>query len=196
MGSERARSRRRARRGRRAGGVGGVSQLGQLFSGPAVPSTLKAAANVDVREARHPRLPHIPTRIVAATAPVAAAVRPTPVARARRPTRRTPTGGGPRTPTAHRSPGSARPVGVTAKPVTPPPPATTVTPPPPPPPAPRKTITRRVGDSLNRVVKPVPIVGPTAARAIDAVVTTVDKVLPLPPASQAVQGLVAGLKKG
>jgi hypothetical protein len=66
----------------------------------------------------------------------------------------------------------------------------TTAPPPPPPPPPPKTITRRVGDTVDKVVAPLPIVGPTATKAIDTVVTTVDKVLPLPPPTQIVSGLL------
>jgi len=66
----------------------------------------------------------------------------------------------------------------------------TTTTPPPPPPAPPKTITRRVGDTVDKVVAQVPVVGPTATKAIDTVVTTVDKVLPLPPPTQVVSALL------
>jgi hypothetical protein len=172
------------------GGVGGVRRLGQLFSGPTVPSRLQAASKVDVRTERHVALPHVPARIVAGAGPAARTVRATPVHRAvRHQTGRSGAGGGspPPTPTAHRSPGSAKPVGSTP----PPKPVSTTPPPtPPPPPAPPKTITRRVGDAVNSVVAPVPIVGPTAARAINSVVTTVDRVLPLPPPSQVLGGLL------
>ncbi|MCW3065619.1 MAG: hypothetical protein JWN32_2791, partial [Solirubrobacterales bacterium] len=101
------------------------------------------------------------------------------------------TGGGPPQTTVHQAPGSSRPVGSAPKPAIPPP-TTTVAPPPPPPPAPAKTITRRVGDSLNKVVRPLPLVGPTAAGAIDAVVTTVDRILPLPPPAQVVSRILGG----
>jgi hypothetical protein len=168
------------------GGVGGVSRLGQLFSGPAVPSPLQATPSVDAHGVPRAALPHIPARIVAAAAPAAASVRATPVRHSRGAPRHAAT---PR-PIVHRSPTPSRQVGPQPKPITPAPPTTTVSPPPPPPTPPRKTITRRVGDSLNRVVRPLPLVGPTAARAIDAVVTTVDKVLPLPPVTTALHGLV------
>jgi len=171
------------------GGLGGVNQLGQLFSGPAVPSPLGSTASVDARGAPRAALPHIPARIVAAAAPAAASVSGTPVTGSHRPRRDTAT----RQPTVRISPRPSRPVGLKpTKPVAPPPKTTVTQPPPPPPPTPPKpTITRRVGDSLNRIVRPLPLVGPTAAKAIDAVVTTVDRILPLPsPATSLVSGLL------
>jgi hypothetical protein len=167
------------------GGVGGVRRLGQLFGGPTVPSPVQAAGRVDVGTERQAGLPHVPARVLAGAGPAARAVRATPVTGPRRGTGGT-GGGSDRQSTAHRSPGSSRPVGST--PTQPKPPITTTKPPPPPPPPPPpqppKTITRRLGDAVNRVVAPVPVVGPTASGAIDAVVTTVDRVLPLPPPSQ------------
>jgi hypothetical protein len=170
------------------GGIGGVRRLGQLFSGPTVPSPLQAGGNVKVGSEPHAGLPHVPARILAGAGPAAAAVRARPVTAPRRGTGGS-GGGSHRDASAHRSPGSSRPVGATpntTKPVTTTPPP----PPPPPPPAPQKTITRRLGDAVNRVVAPLPIVGPTAARAIDSVVTTVDRVLPLPPPSQVLSRLL------
>jgi hypothetical protein len=169
------------------GGVGGVQRLGQLFSGPAVPSPVQAAGRVDVRTERHAALPHIPARVMAGAAVATRAVRSAPVHAA--PRRHA--GAAPHarfTPPAHQSPGSAKPIQTKPPPQKP---VTTTPPPPPPPPPPSpKTITRRVGDTVNKVVAPLPIVGPTASKAIDTVVTTVDKVLPLPPPTQLVNGLL------
>ena len=157
------------------GGVGGVRSLGQLFSGPAVPSPVGSAGNVDVSQQEQIAVPRIPRRVLSAAGPAAASVRATPV-----PTRRSGTShsrsSGPQ-PTSHPSPGTSRPVTPTTPPV-----ATTPQPPTPPAP-PHRTITDRLGSTLDKVLAPVPLVGPTATKAIDAVVTTVDKILPLPPSS-------------
>jgi hypothetical protein len=156
------------------GGVGGVRRLGQLFGGPTVPSPVRSAGNVDVQTERRTALPHVPARVMAGAAAATRAVHATPVHAAPRRTTAPPAH---RQPTAHRSPGSSKPVGTAPRPQ-PSKPVTTAPPPPPPPP---KTITRRVGDAVDQVVAPVPVVGPTATTAIDTVVTTVDKVLPVPP---------------
>jgi hypothetical protein len=167
------------------GGVGGVRRLGQLFSGPAVPSPVQSAGNVDVGTEGRATLPHVPARVRAGAAAATRAVHATPVHAA--PTHRTTSQAPHRQPTVHRPPGSSKPIGSAPRPQ-PIKPVTTA--PPPPPPAPPKTITRRVGDTVDKVVAPLPVVGPTATKAIDTVVTTVDKVLPLPPPTQVVSGLL------
>jgi hypothetical protein len=168
------------------GGVGGVQRLGQLFSGPAVPSPVQAAGRVDVRTERHAVLPHIPARVMAGAAAATRAVRSAPVHAA--PRRHAAAAPHPRLqPPAHRTPGSAKPIHSKPPPQKP---VTTTPPPPPPPPSPPKTITHRVGEAVDKVVAPVPIVGPTATKAIDTVVSTVDKILPLPPPTQLVNGLL------
>jgi hypothetical protein len=160
------------------GGVGGVRSLSQLFSGPAVPSPLGAASSIDVGQQEGISVPSIPQSFLRTAGAAALSVHARPVP-----------SGGPgtthrsrpshRTPAAHPSPGTSHQVTPT------PTPPVSTTPPPPPPPAPSKTITDRLGDTVDKVVAPLPVIGPTATQAIDTVVTTVDKILPLPAPSVA-----------
>jgi hypothetical protein len=158
-------------------GGNGLGSVGQLIGGPEVPGARPGEPQPGERS-----LPPVPARRTGAAGAAGAS------------TRRSSAGGGGETErrgssnsgsgdTSSRSGGTTQ----TAPPPPPPPPAQT-TPPPPPPPAPERNPIRRIGKAVQDLVRPLPIVGPTAS---DAVGTVIDLVAP-PDGSNPVKKLLGG----
>ncbi|HEX6388484.1 MAG TPA: hypothetical protein VFZ89_03530 [Solirubrobacteraceae bacterium] len=164
-------------------GGSGLGSVGQLIGGPEVPG---ARAEVHPGERA---LPSVPSRRAtrgegAGTSTTSATTRRAAGREGRRERRRSSN----RT-TSERATGTGGRTENVVPPPPPPPPAqgTAPPPPPPPPPAPRNPI-REIGKVVQDVVRPLPIVGPTAS---DAVGTVIDLIAP-PEASAGVKKLLGG----
>jgi hypothetical protein len=136
------------------GGGGGVGSLGQVLAGPAVPPAEAAAPS-----ASQPRRDGQPRTVQAVAARLRSLTAP-PRRGARNPAARLPA----TLPLRPLRPG--RPPAATPSPYAPPPAQ------PSPPPAPRPV--HDTGSQVAEVVRPLPVAGPVAADAVQAVVALVD----------------------
>jgi hypothetical protein len=168
-------------------GVGGIGSIGQLVAGPGLPPAAVAEAGSGTGAGADDELsavPPVPSLSRATTRRRRGASAPRQVSE--RPGRRRSQPQG-RRPSARR-PGSTRPP--SRSPATPPP-ATTPAPSGPSPSEPlpgppRATgLVRRIGARVDRVVRPIPALGPAAADAVNTVVQLLDPPPSAPPPSPA-----------
>ncbi len=147
-------------------GGSGLGSVGQLIGGPGVPGV---RAQVPSGERALPTVPRRTTREETTAGRSATARRA--AAERRRAQRR---GSRDSTDSSRGSSGRTQ----TAPPPPPPPPEQTTPPPPPPPPAapaPPRNPVRQLGEAVQDLVRPIPIVGPPVS---DAVGTVIDLVAP------------------
>ena len=152
------------------GGLGGLGALSQAFTGPEIPGT--AAGEERSRERARTE---DASRLLASAQRAVERRAQTPAA----------TGGGGGSGDGDSGGGGGGRGPAQPPPTTPPPtsePPTAVPPPaaqPPAQPPEQPSVVRQLGDSVNEVVAPVPIVGPTATQVVDTLVDTVDQIPPL-----------------